>query len=139
MLGWLQGLQQDQKLNSRPYHYLKHGPDYAGQKRDGDIRLAGRERTINYISQKMKDRLACFEAEELAQKAYPVPVCCGLSGIGKTRLLDEYPTFFTRAGIDGATLGLLVHYANGHSKQLAALGVEAVSYTHLTLPTTPYV
>lgn len=46
---------------------------------------------------------------------YPMVVCSGMSGLGKTRMLEEWPRLFTRAGIDGATLGVFLSYGNGHS------------------------
>jgi hypothetical protein len=126
VLNWLRGLQSDKKkLNSRAFHYTKHEDGYMGGDRDGDVRLCGRKQTISFIVEKMMERKNNFEKELKGQKTYPIPVCCGLSGLGKTRLLDEYPTFFRLSGIKGATAGVLVHYANGHSKQQKVLGAEA--------------
>ena len=49
------------------------------------------------------------------------------------------------AGAQGLVLGLLVYEANGHAQGLGGAfhlldgDAASVSYTHLTLPTTPYV
>ena len=61
----------------------------------------------------MESRKRGFDRSLFDQKAFAIPVCSGLSGLGKTRLLDEWRTYFALSGIDGACLGVLVMYANG--------------------------
>ena len=125
LLEWLQSQQLDRsKLNSRPFHYPKEGP--RSSDKDGSVLLCAREETFAFISAMMKSRQNCF-VNSVDQKAFPIPVCSGLSGLGKTRLSDEWPTYFERAKIEGARMGVLVMYANGHALTGAdeALSVEA--------------
>jgi hypothetical protein len=123
---WLRSQQLDaSKLNSRPFHYPKEGP--GSFQKDGLVELCARDNTVAFIASMMKSRKDCFVNSVFDQKAFSIPVCSGLSGLGKTRLLDEWPTYFARAGIDGAHLGVLVMYANGHALTGAdeVLSVEA--------------
>ena len=112
-------------MNSRPFHYPKEGP--GSFQKDGLVELCAREESVAFISKIMEARKTRLINSVFDMKAFPVPVCSGLSGLGKTRLLDEWPTYFARAGIEGARLGVLVMYANGHSltRADAALSVEA--------------
>lgn len=126
LLQWFQSQQRDaSKLNSRPFHYPKEGPGSSGK--DGSVELCAREEAVAFISTMMESRQNCFVNSDFDQKAFPIPVCSGLSGLGKTRLLDEWPTYFERAKIKGARMGVLMTYANGHGLTGAdgALSVEA--------------
>jgi hypothetical protein len=46
-----------------------------------------------------------------------IPVCSGLSGLGKTRMLEEWKRIFDLAEIPNTRLGVLVLYYNGHMPQ----------------------
>jgi hypothetical protein len=46
-----------------------------------------------------------------------IPVCSGLSGLGKTRMLEEWERVFDLAKIPQNRLGALVLYYNGHMPQ----------------------
>jgi hypothetical protein len=46
-----------------------------------------------------------------------IPVCSGLSGLGKTRMLEEWKRIFDLAEISNTRLGVLVLYYNGHMPQ----------------------
>ena len=96
LLQWFQSQQHDAtKLNSRPFHYPKKG--LGSFDKDGSVELCAREEAVAFISAMMKSRQNCFVNSVFDQKAFPIPVCNGLSGLGKTRLLDEWPTYFERA------------------------------------------
>ncbi|KAG9405243.1 hypothetical protein AC1031_004351 [Aphanomyces cochlioides] len=43
-----------------------------------------------------------------------IPVCAGLSGLGKSRMLEEWENMFDLADIHEPRLGALVLYYNGH-------------------------
>lgn len=47
----------------------------------------------------------------------PVPVCSGLSGLGKTRMLEEGDAILARCGILNNKLSVIVPYFNGHNPQ----------------------
>jgi hypothetical protein len=49
---------------------------------------------------------------------YPFPICLGIPGVGKTRLLEEWERVFDAIGVSKTRrLGLLVVYHNGHATQ----------------------
>jgi hypothetical protein len=48
---------------------------------------------------------------------YPMVVCSGMSGLGKTRMFEEWPRLFGVAQIPKPWLGVFVAYGNGHSPQ----------------------
>ncbi len=54
----------------------------------------------------------------LDRTKYPAVVFSGLKGLGKTRMLEEWPRLFKAAGIPEPHLGVLVMYGNGHGPQL---------------------
>ncbi|KAF0714876.1 hypothetical protein As57867_003635, partial [Aphanomyces stellatus] len=56
-----------------------------------------------------------------------IPVCAGLSGLGKSRMLEEWENIFDLAKIHGPRLGALVLYYNGHKPHVieASMTIEA--------------
>jgi hypothetical protein len=48
---------------------------------------------------------------------FPMVVCSGMKGLGKTRMLEEWPSVFRDAGISTNQFGVLVSYGNGHAPQ----------------------
>jgi hypothetical protein len=46
---------------------------------------------------------------------YPMVVCSGMKGLGKTRMLEEWERLFELARIPKPWLGTFVNYGNGHS------------------------
>ncbi len=108
VLAWFHGQQLDvTRFNSRPFHYPKEGP--GSVQKDGLVKLCAREETVAFISNIMESRRCCFEGSVFDQKASSIPVCSGLSGLGKTRLLDEWATFADGAHVVGSRLGIFCH------------------------------
>ena len=89
--------------------------------------MCAREEAVAFISAMIKSRHECVAHWVYDQTAFAIAVCSGLSGLGKTRLLDEWQTFSAKAGVEGTAMGVLVMYANGHALCGAdtALSVEA--------------
>ncbi|KAF0702597.1 Aste57867_7773 [Aphanomyces stellatus] len=56
-----------------------------------------------------------------------IPVCAGLSGLGKSRMLEEWENIFDLAKIHGPRLGALVLYYNGHKPHVieGSMTIEA--------------
>ncbi|KAF0687680.1 hypothetical protein As57867_020525, partial [Aphanomyces stellatus] len=56
-----------------------------------------------------------------------IPVCAGLPGLGKSRMLEEWENIFDLAKIHGPRLGALVLYYNGHKPHVieASMTIEA--------------
>ena len=76
------------------------------------IRLCGRDKAL-------KQAAACmniiskpiYDTDRISRK---IPVCSGLSGLGKTRMLEEWERIFDLADIPKTRLGVLVLYHSGH-------------------------
>ena len=93
--------------------------------------LSGREKAVASIIDVMRNRLLRRERlkGELENDRFnfPVMVCCGLSGLGKTRMLEEWDLYFDGAGVPGPRVAVLILYENGHGVRSldATIGWEA--------------
>jgi hypothetical protein len=78
------------------------------------LELVGREETI-------QSAIECFhfimQGSASDRTRRPIPVCSGLSGLGKTRMLEEGDHILTRCGITEKKLCVIVPYYNGHEPQ----------------------
>ncbi len=63
-----------------------------------------------------KERRAAFCKEDgrSDRTNFPMVVCSGMKGLGKTRMLEEWPRLFGVAEIPQPHLGVFVAYGNGH-------------------------
>ncbi|KAI3632076.1 hypothetical protein MIR68_009912 [Amoeboaphelidium protococcarum] len=76
------------------------------------IPLCGRQAALEQAAECMKVlSLPYVETDRVNRK---IPVCAGLSGLGKTRMLEEWQQIMDLAGITHNRLGALVLYYNGH-------------------------
>ena len=76
------------------------------------ISLCGRDDALNQAAYCMRNM--SLPLEEIDKALLKVPVCSGLSGLGKTRMLEEWERVFDLADIPETRLGVLVLYHNGH-------------------------
>eukprot|EP00732_Lithocolla_globosa_P006713 Lithocolla_globosa_v1_NODE_7983_length_878_cov_2.599028.p1 type:complete len:134 gc:universal NODE_7983_length_878_cov_2.599028:314-715(+) len=81
--------------------------------------LHDREEAENVIVQVFKRRQDTFKKRPLPpdRTEYPLVVCSGMKGLGKTRMLEEWERLFECAGIPEPRMGVFVMYGNGHSPQ----------------------
>jgi hypothetical protein len=71
--------------------------------------LSGRSLALERIQQVMSSEEAVNDRIK-----HPIMVCCGLSGLGKTRMLEEWDMYWERARVTGTRVAVLVLYENGH-------------------------
>ncbi|KAI9324154.1 hypothetical protein BDR26DRAFT_882302, partial [Obelidium mucronatum] len=76
------------------------------------FKLAGREAALKKAAECMQ--VLSKPASETSRASRKIPVCSGLSGLGKSRMLEEWKQIFDLAGIQQPRLGTLVLYHNGH-------------------------
>ena len=77
--------------------------------------LSGRDTALQLAAQCFKEiTRPPTETSKIDRK---VPVCSGLSGLGKTRMLEEWERIFELADIPKSRLGILIPYYNGHMPQ----------------------
>ncbi|KAF0704650.1 hypothetical protein As57867_007269, partial [Aphanomyces stellatus] len=93
--------------------------------KDRKIKLSGRDVALQRAAECMKNL-----SKPVYQTSKPdrsIPVCCGLPGLGKSRMLDEWQKIFELADIKGPQLGAFVIYYNGHKPQPieASMTIEA--------------
>ena len=105
VLGYLRRLQSESKLRERD---VIHDEVQLG------LELHGREAAEAVMCGKFEQRLLAFSSGVDDRMEYHMVVCSCMKGLGKTRMLEEWPRLFQRAGIGGATLGVLISYGNGH-------------------------
>lgn len=78
------------------------------------FKLVGREEAL-------ADAAACFSniihGKGCDHNSRPIPVCSGLSGLGKTRMLEEGDAILTRCGILDKKMCVIVPYFDGHGPQ----------------------
>ncbi|EPZ33719.1 hypothetical protein O9G_002357, partial [Rozella allomycis CSF55] len=88
------------------------------------IAFSGREAAINQAAEKFKVFADPFGKDKETRK---LPVASGLSGLGKTRLMDEWERIFDEADVLRPRFGVLVPYYNGHNPQPVeeAMKIEA--------------
>jgi hypothetical protein len=75
---------------------------------DRAVRLSGREMSVDFIRNAWKNMKDATD-----RTRFKIMVCSGLSGLGKTRMLEEWPFLFENTGITGPQLGVIVLYFNG--------------------------
>ncbi|EPZ30742.1 hypothetical protein O9G_006129, partial [Rozella allomycis CSF55] len=76
-----------------------------------NIELSGREEAIAQAAGKFK---VFADPLGTAKETRKLPVASGLSGLGKTRLMEEWERIFDQAEVLGPRFGVLVPYYNGH-------------------------
>jgi hypothetical protein len=101
-------LQREQKLRQ---------PDVIHDEIELSLELQGREAALNAMVHVFEQRRKSFlETPPPSDRTmYPMVVCSGMKGLGKTRMLEEWPQVFKKAGILEPCLGVFVNYGNGHS------------------------
>jgi hypothetical protein len=106
IMGYFRGLQTVSQLSLRGFVHTAEDRGYA---------LSGREPAVSAIVRAFRGiEEACGQSSD-DRKRFPVLVCCGLSGLGKTRMLEEWPQYFELAGASGRTAGVIVQFFNGYS------------------------
>jgi hypothetical protein len=99
-----------QMLDSNKYLSLPH--ILSVQKRA--VKFSGRESAISQAATKFNIFKDPFGTSKEDRK---IPVASGLSGLGKTRLLEEWEDIFNLAEIPQPRCGILIPYYNGHNPQ----------------------
>ena len=80
---------------------------------DREIPLVGRSKILDSIRKSWSEREKSRGGGD--RTLFSLPVCVGVPGAGKTRLLEEWKTVFQTMVIpDSNSLGILVPYFNGH-------------------------
>jgi hypothetical protein len=77
--------------------------------------LSGRDEALKSAARAFKVLSQSIGTTDRIQRK--IPVCSGLSGLGKTRMLEEWERIFDLAEIPQTRLGALVLYYNGHMPQ----------------------
>jgi hypothetical protein len=105
VLAFLENEMRDPKKFNSLQHIIKSG----GRR----FRLIGREEAIKEAATCMQvfSRPSSVTDKEVRR----IPVCSGLSGLGKTRMLEEWNAIFDKARIGPHRLGILVPYIHGFS------------------------
>ena len=87
--------------------------------------LCGRDDALNSAANAFQAISEPIEAFDHTMRR--IPVCFGISGLGKTRMLEEWERIFDLAEIPSPRLGALVVYDNGHAPQSAedSMPIEA--------------
>jgi hypothetical protein len=89
------------------------------------FKLSGRDAAITQAAQCIAN--LSISPITTARADRRIPVCSGLSGLGKTRMLEEWEQIFDKAEIGPHRLGILVPYYNGFSNVLVenSMDIEA--------------
>jgi len=90
----------------QPYHCLST--------EDLNIDLVERKVALGAIKSCWTLRQKAFKNGTSDRTKYKLPVCVGLPGVGKTRMLEEYLLIFNEMVIN-QSIGVLALYYNGHS------------------------
>ena len=108
VLGYLRRLQSENKLRER---------DVIHDEVELGLELHGREAAEEAMISVFRQRQESFnkQPQPRDRMLYPMVVCRGMKGLGKTRMLEEWPQLFERAKIPKPWLGTLVAYGNGHA------------------------
>jgi hypothetical protein len=87
---------------------------------DRAFHLKDREDTKQSFVDCLKKRIESFGLEKLPEDRtkFPMPVFSGMTGLGKTRMLEEWKSIFDDANVSKPSLGVLVTYGNGHSANM---------------------
>jgi len=106
VLGFLVGLQRVPKLRQ---------PDVIHSEVELALKLCGRETakrvTVEAFQARRMSLLLIPPPQDRTE--YPMVVCSGMKGLGKTRMLEEWPQLFRDAQIPEPHLGVFVSYGNG--------------------------
>jgi hypothetical protein len=121
LVTYIKSLQTDLCVAASPVRL--HDPvDLAFELRD-------REDTKDFYVELLKKREKTFRTDPMPQDRtkYPMAVFSGMTGLGKTRMLEEWEQMFKEAHVPEPYLGVLVSYGNGYSVKAldGALPVEA--------------
>ena len=116
LLAWLNERMNDPAaLNSGPHILSPESMEFS---------LEGRQQAMTTIENCLRKIFTSATNNKINRRDYPFPVCAAMSGIGKTRLLDEWVQKFNNdADIwtdiqfpsTQHRLALIVSYGNGHS------------------------
>ena len=82
------------------------------------VELQGRETAAKVIINNWQTITYAYKHENsivFERSNYPILVASGLSGLGKTRIINECSRFLVEAGVTGFIVEILVVYYNGHS------------------------
>ena len=93
-------------FNASPHIIRKEGREF---------KLSGRDAAIEQAAECME--IISRPADKADKEVRKIPVCSGLSGLGKTRMLEEWEQIFDKAEIGSHRLGVLVPYYNGFLPQ----------------------
>jgi hypothetical protein len=104
LLEFLESKMNVEKFNSTPHIINEYGRSF---------KLCGREDSLKTAAAAFRNILNYKgDREDLR-----IPLCSGLSGLGKTRMLEEWESIMDIAKISGPRLGVLIPYYNGHMPQ----------------------
>lgn len=83
---------------------------------DLNIKLVERQQTLENIKCCWEERYNSYQQGSTDRTRMVIPVCVGMSGVGKTRLLEEHRTIFSlMKNSPSWKIGILLLYYNGHS------------------------
>lgn len=80
---------------------------------DKAIHLQSRRTTLQKFTEAIKERSESLSESFQDRTKYPMPVFSGMKGLGKTRMLEEWPLAFNLAGITDSAQAVIVTYGNG--------------------------
>ncbi|KAF0718239.1 Aste57867_1808 [Aphanomyces stellatus] len=102
---------ENEMFDATNFHVLPHELS----KSDLAFRLSGRDIVLQRAAKCMQElSRPTIETSKVSRK---IPVCAGMQGLGKSRMLEEWETIFDLAGIEGPRLGVIVFHSNGHEPQ----------------------
>ena len=81
--------------------------------------IQGRDGALKTASSLLKTSWEASNQGSRSRTEFMVPVCAAMSGLGKSRLLDEYPTLLKNAETPVETQALVISYGNGHAPHSA--------------------
>eukprot|EP00732_Lithocolla_globosa_P002410 Lithocolla_globosa_v1_NODE_1565_length_2482_cov_16.247631.p1 type:complete len:765 gc:universal NODE_1565_length_2482_cov_16.247631:2415-121(-) len=116
LLQWLRTRMKQQKFVSRP-HIL--------QENSRNISLQGRKDAVNTAVNALVKLSAGHGTSDRTELR--IPVCSGMSGLGKTRLLEEGPNLLQLAHIPGRSYFVIITYGNGQRLRSVEHSMSAVA------------
>ena len=110
VLGYLKSMQSERKLRER---------DVIHDEVELGLKLHGREAAEDAMISVFRQRQESLSKQPQPQDRirYPMVVCSGMKGLGKTRMLEEWPRLFELAEIPKPWLGVFMNYGNGHAPE----------------------
>ncbi len=104
-------------------------PDMIHDDEELALALHSRQKAEEVMVEVFKKRRVAFCKEDPRSDRtnFPMVVCSGMKGLGKTRMLEEWQRLFGMAKIPEPHLGVFVAYGNGHSPKVfeSAMPIEA--------------